>query len=86
MAASFASWNVSRGRSGQDVYLTIDQQLQNFLYERLKDESAGAAVMDVETGDLLALVSTPGFDPNAFNVGVTPGQWRAVAARRPTSR
>jgi penicillin-binding protein 2 len=52
--------------------------LQNFLYERLKDESAGAAVMDVETGDLLALVSTPGFDPNAFNVGVTPAQWRAL--------
>ena len=66
------------GRAGQDVYLTIDQELQSFLYGRLKDESAGAAVMDVETGDLLALVSTPGFDPNAFNVGVTPDQWRAL--------
>ena len=66
------------GRVGQDVYLTIDQQLQSFLYERLKDESAGAAIMDVETGDLLALVSTPGFDPNAFNVGVTTEQWRAL--------
>jgi len=64
------------GRSGEDVYLTIDRELQSFMYQRLKDDSAGAAVMDVETGDLLALVSTPGFDPNAFNVGVTPDQWK----------
>ena len=66
------------GQVGEDVYLTIDRELQSFLYGRLKDESAGAAVMDVETGDLLALVSTPGFDPNAFNVGVTPEQWRSL--------
>jgi penicillin-binding protein 2 len=64
------------GRAGEDVYLTIDQELQSFMYQRLKDDSAGAAIMDVETGDLLALVSTPGFDPNAFNVGVTPDQWK----------
>ena len=66
------------GRQGEDVYLTIDRELQGFLYDRLKDESAGAAVMDVDTGDLLALVSTPGFDPNAFNVGVTPDQWKEL--------
>lgn len=66
------------GRAGEDVYLTIDQELQNLIYDRLKTESAGAAVMDVETGDVLALVSTPGFDPNAFNVGLTPDQWTAL--------
>ena len=66
------------GRPGEDVYLTIDRELQSFMYERLKEESAGAAVMDIETGELLALVSTPGFDPNAFNVGVTPEQWSAL--------
>jgi penicillin-binding protein 2 len=66
------------GEAGEDVYLTIDQELQSFLYDRLKDDSAGAAVMDVETGDLLALVSTPGFDPNAFNVGVTQEQWKSL--------
>src|SRR5205085_12657964 len=58
------------GQPGEEVYLTLDKELQSFLYGRLKDESAGAAVMDVETGDVLALVSTPGFDPNAFNTGL----------------
>jgi len=60
---------------GKDVYLTIDRDLQSFIHEKLKNDSAGAAVMDVQTGDLLALVSTPGFDPNAFNVGLTNEQW-----------
>jgi penicillin-binding protein 2 len=66
------------GKAGEDVYLTIDNELQSFIYDRLKEESAGAAVMDVQTGDILALVSTPGFDPNAFNVGMTPEQWSAL--------
>jgi penicillin-binding protein 2 len=63
------------GEPGRDVYLTIDRELQQFIYEKLKDESAAATVMDVETGDVLALVSTPGYDPNAFNVGLTKEQW-----------
>ena len=63
------------GTPGRDVYLTIDRELQSLIYDKLKDESAGAVVMDVQTGDILALVSTPGFDPNAFNVGLTPEQW-----------
>src|SRR5205085_1816360 len=66
------------GQPGEEVYLTLDKELQSFLYGRLKDESAGAAVMDVETGDVLALVSTPGFDPNAFNRGLTGDQWTAL--------
>ena len=34
--------------------------------------------MDVTTGDVLALASTPGYDPNLFNVGITPQQWRGL--------
>jgi penicillin-binding protein 2 len=63
------------GTPGEDVYLTIDREIQRFAYDRMKDESAACVVMDVANGDVLALVSTPGFDPNAFNVGITPAQW-----------
>jgi penicillin-binding protein 2 len=63
------------GEPGKDVHLTIDRELQQLIHEKLKDESAAAAVMDVQSGDVLALVSTPGFDPNAFNVGLTTEQW-----------
>lgn len=66
------------GTPGKDVYLTIDRELQRLIYERLASDSAGCAVMDVESGDVLALVSTPGFDPNAFNVGLTSEEWTAL--------
>jgi penicillin-binding protein 2 len=64
------------GAPGQDVYLTIDCELQRFTDQRLGEESAAAVVMDVVTGDVLAFSSTPGFDPNWFNVGVNGPQWR----------
>ena len=58
------------GEPGSDVYLTIDQDLQNFVAQRLGQESAATVVMDCDNGDVLALASTPSFDPNLFNVGV----------------
>jgi penicillin-binding protein 2 len=64
------------GTPGADVYLTIDQRVQAFVAQRLGDQSAACVVMDVSTGDVLALASTPGFDPNLFNVGITSPQWR----------
>jgi penicillin-binding protein 2 len=65
------------GEPGADVYLTIDQNLQNFVAQRLGQESAAAVVMDTATGDVVALASTPSFDPNLFNVGVSNAQWKA---------
>ena len=65
---------------GADVYLTIDQQVQQFAFQRLGSESAACAVMDVTNGDVIALVSTPGYDPNLFNVGITPQQWHDLLA------
>lgn len=63
---------------GQDVYLTIDRELQHFVSERLGTESAACVVLDTETGEVLALESTPGFDPNLFNVGISSAEWHAL--------
>ena len=66
------------GVPGSDVYLTIDRDVQQFMAQRLGAESAACAVMDVTNGDVIALASTPGFDPNLFNVGISPSQWNAL--------
>ncbi|HUO88668.1 MAG TPA: penicillin-binding protein 2 [Rhizomicrobium sp.] len=66
------------GQPGQDVWLTIDCELQRFTDQRLGAESAACCVLDAQTGDVLALSSTPGYDPNLFNVGITPDQWKAL--------
>ncbi|HEU0161102.1 MAG TPA: penicillin-binding protein 2 [Rhizomicrobium sp.] len=64
------------GVMGEDVYLTLDRQVQQKVAETLGEESAACVVMDVHNGDVIALASTPGFDPNWFNVGLTGAQWR----------
>ncbi|MBI3677743.1 MAG: penicillin-binding protein 2 [Proteobacteria bacterium] len=68
------------GTPGSDIYLTIDRDVQRFTAERMAGESAACVVMDVTNGDVLALCSTPGFDPNLFNVGINHGQWNALTS------
>lgn len=64
---------------GHDIVLTIDIGLQRFISERLADERAAAvAVMDIHGGDVLALVSTPSFDPNLFPPGISPTNWHEL--------
>jgi penicillin-binding protein 2 len=66
------------GAPGNDVWLTLDRDLQKFVVARMGDESCAIALMDVTTGDVLALASTPGYDPNLFNVGITQQQWKGL--------
>lgn len=66
------------GQPGGEVRLTVDLELQRFIVKRLEGESASVAVMDVRTGEVLALVSVPAFDPNAFNRGLSGEEWRSM--------
>jgi penicillin-binding protein 2 len=66
------------GQPGQDVTLTIDLELQHKAAARFGEESGSAVVIDIHTGAVLCLVSVPTFDPNAFNRGLTSGEWEAL--------
>lgn len=67
------------GQPGDDVRLTIDRDLQKMAADRLKAEkSAAAVVMDIHNGDVLALSSVPGFDPNEFVTGLSSRTWRRL--------
>ena len=67
-----------QGVPGQDVWLTIDSELQRFTDQRMAGQSAACCVLDAQTGDVLALSSAPGYDPNLFNVGISPTQWNGL--------
>jgi penicillin-binding protein 2 len=67
------------GQPGAEARLTIDLELQKFVAERLGEESASCVVLDVHSGELLAMASTPSFDPNAFNRGLTAEEWRELS-------
>jgi penicillin-binding protein 2 len=66
------------GRPGDDLTLTVIGGLQQMIYDRFEGESGAAAVMDVASGEVLALVSKPGYDPNAFARGLTVAEWNAL--------
>jgi penicillin-binding protein 2 len=70
----------TEAESGANVMLAIDIELQRFIADRLRDQAASAVVMDVITGDVLAMVSVPGFDSNAFARGITQPEWRQLLA------
>lgn len=62
-------------RAGYEAVLSIDLGLQKLIMDWLKDEAGSVVVMDADTGHLLALVSSPSFDSNAFTAGLSPEQW-----------
>ncbi len=64
------------GLPGAEVGLTIDLGLQTMVSRRLKGKSAAVVVLDTHNGDVLAMVSTPSFDPNAFNKGFSAEEWK----------
>lgn len=65
-------------KPGRDVVISIDSRLQRAAIERFGKESGAAVVLDVETGDILALVSTPAFDPNDFVNGISQADYDAL--------
>lgn len=70
---------------GSEVLLTLDNDVQNRALEVFGEESGSCVVMDVRNGDILAMVSSPSFDPNLFVSGVPSKVYRALAdyERRP---
>jgi penicillin-binding protein 2 len=60
---------------GHNVVLTIDFELQKAAWEALAGKRGTAVVIDPRDGSILALVSTPSFDPNLFNAGISKRDW-----------
>lgn len=62
-------------QNGKDIQLTIDAGLQATLYEQFSEDKGCSVAMDPKTGEVLALVSTPSYDTNAFILGLSTSQW-----------
>ncbi len=63
-------------RNGTTYKLTIDAALQQAIYEEVKADEASVAAIQPKTGEVLALLSSPSYDPNAFVQGVSKEQYR----------
>lgn len=63
---------------GRNIKLTVDRDLQNIAYEALKGKSGSLTAIDINTGEVLAMISTPAFDPSQFSRGLTQKYWSSL--------
>ncbi len=65
--------------AGDNVVLTIDSALQEAAWSAMGDRGGAVAVLDPRNGAVLALVSSPSFDPNLFNGGISYDDWETLS-------
>ena len=66
------------GIKGKNINLTIDTDVQVLSNELLKNKSGSIVVMDIYTGEVIAMHSSPSFDPNLFFHGISSEEWNTI--------
>ena len=66
------------GEQGEKIKLTVDTEVQKLANELLKDVAGSISVMDIYTGDIIAMQSSPSFDPNLFLFGISHDDWQLI--------
>ena len=67
-----------KGKKGKTLRLTIDTKVQQLANELLKDQAGSICVMDIYTGSVIAMHSSPSFDPNLFVFGISQDDWQII--------
>jgi len=70
--------NQEDGKKGQNIRLTLDVEVQKLCNELLNEKAGSITVMDIFTGHIIAMHSSPSFDPNLFLHGISHTAWDAI--------
>jgi len=65
--------------AGYNLFLTIDAYLQEVAWKAMEGKSGAVVAMDPRDGSIYAMVSSPGFDPNLFNGGISTEDWNILS-------
>ena len=65
-------------KNGEDIHVTIDASLQQTAYDQFSSDNGTAVAMNPKTGEVLSLVSAPGYDPNEFIMGMSDRRWEEL--------
>jgi len=66
------------GEQGKTIKLTIDTEIQKYTEELLNKRAGSISVMDIYTGEIIAMNSSPSFDPNLFLYGIEKNKWEEI--------
>ena len=67
-----------KGKKGETLRITIDTKVQQLANELLKEQAGSICVMDIYTGSIIAMQSSPSFDPNLFVFGISQEDWQII--------
>ena len=66
------------GEQGKRIKLTIDTEIQKYTNELLNEKAGSISIMDIYTGEIIAMNSSPSFDPNLFLYGIEKNKWKEI--------
>ena len=66
------------GDKGKSIRLTLDTEVQNLTAELLREKSGSISVMDIYTGEIVAMNSSPSINPNLFLYGIDKKKWMEI--------
>ena len=69
---------LQKGSKGQNIRLTLDTEIQKYCSELLADRAGSICVMDIYSGEIVAMQSSPSFDPNLFLFGINQDDWQLI--------
>jgi penicillin-binding protein 2 len=67
-----------KGEQGSKIRLTLDTEIQKLSSQLLKDKAGSISVMDIYNGEILAMHSSPSYNPNSFVFGISKDEWQLV--------
>ena len=67
-----------KGKKGKTLRLTVDTEVQKLANDLLKEKAGSICVMDIYTGAVIAMHSSPSFDPNLFVFGISKDDWQLI--------
>ncbi|MDB3887915.1 penicillin-binding protein 2 [Candidatus Pelagibacter sp.] len=67
-----------KGDKGETLKLTIDSKVQELVNQLLLEKAGSICVMDIFTGEVIAMHSSPSFDPNSFVFGISQDEWQLI--------
>ena len=69
---------IDQGKAGESFKTTLDLDVQKYVTDIIKDKAAAVCVMDIYNGDIVSMVSSPIYDPNAFVHGIGTKYWNEL--------
>ena len=67
-----------KGKQGSKIRLTVDTEIQKECGKLLNEKAGSISVMDIYTGDIIAMYSSPSYDPNLFLFGISQDEWQLI--------